>query len=78
MEYLGNCPKCKHHTIVRTVKQIPHTEGQRLPQREEKCINCGETKRITIIGEVVKDAETSRTVSPEFATVNRLVFKKWN
>ncbi len=76
MEYFGNCPKCKHHTIVKSIKSIKSTTA-RLPQRIAKCIKCGKTSRITIIGEVTKDAQTTNTVNPEFATANRLVIKLW-
>lgn len=53
MEYFGNCPKCGHHTIVKTVKTIK-SATERNPQRVALCGNCGETSRITIIGEIVK------------------------
>jgi transcription elongation factor Elf1 len=77
MEYFGNCPKCRHHTIVKSVKAIKSATA-RLPQRTSECINCGTTARITIIGEIVKLAGITNVVNPEFATVNRLVVRLWS
>ena len=77
MEYIGNCPKCKHHTIVNTVKEL-HVKGERLPQREEKCTNCGNLARITIIGEVEKVPNYAISATPEFSTHNRLLIHFWN
>jgi transcription elongation factor Elf1 len=77
MEYLGNCPKCKHHTVVQTPRIIKKPE-ERHPQREAKCINCGNLARITLIGEVTHVAGTPLSPNPEYATVNRLVFKLWD
>lgn len=77
MEYFGNCPKCRHHTIVKSVKAIK-SATLRLPQRIAYCINCETTARITIIGEIIKLAEATDTVNPEFATANRLVVRLWS
>jgi transcription elongation factor Elf1 len=77
MEYFGNCPKCNHHTIVKSVKQI-HGSTKRLPQRTTKCGHCGATARITIIGQIVKLATTTLNPNAEFATANRLVVHLWS
>lgn len=78
MEYLAKCPRCKHHTIINTVKQIKHVLGERNPQRNEKCVNCGKKERVTVIGEIVGVAGIANTVNPEYATANRLVIRLWN
>jgi transcription elongation factor Elf1 len=76
MEYFGNCPKCRHHTIVKSVKAIKSATA-RLPQRIAYCINCETTARITIIGTVEKSESTTTVVNPEFATNNTLRIKLW-
>jgi transcription elongation factor Elf1 len=77
LEYIAKCPSCKHHTIVSTIKQIKHTLGERKPQRNEKCINCGKKERVTIIGEITGIAGNPQTVDSEYSTTNRLVIKFW-
>jgi transcription elongation factor Elf1 len=76
MEYIGNCPVCKHHTIIKTVKEIVHDKKRR-PQRKVKCLNCGNLTRITIIGEIEKVFSEMKSPTPEFSTHNRLLIKFW-
>jgi transcription elongation factor Elf1 len=75
MEYVGNCPKCDHHVLVETTKQLNHEK--RKPQRVEKCSNCGKKARITIIGEVERVPNYALSSTPEYATHNRLLFHFW-
>lgn len=75
MEYLGNCPKCNHHTIVKTIKQIVHT-ATRKPQRNAKCVNCGKLSRITIIGEFIQEKRKvevplTEDKQPIFVTIDK-------
>lgn len=65
MEYIGNCPKCKHHTLVKTVKTIKN-DSTRKPQRVTKCSNCGATTRQTIIGEIVKLVKPTQSATEEY------------
>jgi transposase-like protein len=81
VEYLGNCPRCKHHTIVKTIKQIPHSITERFPQRKVKCEHCGSTQRVTIIGEIVKRPVPTEAINPELINEvqpeDRLIFQLW-
>ena len=71
-EYLTKCSKCGKHNILSAVKAIKI--NKRLPQRVNKCNKCGKTSRMTLIGEVIKNASNT-SVGAEFSTHNRLVFK---
>ena len=77
MEYLTNCPKCKHHGILSTVKQIIR-KAQRKPQREAKCSNCRNLARITIIGEVDSVPNYALSANPEYATHNKVMIHFWD
>jgi hypothetical protein len=66
MEYIGNCPKCNRHTIVKTIKRIAHGLTDRLPQRMAKCDKCGATARITIIGEILRLEKPTQSATVEF------------
>jgi transcription elongation factor Elf1 len=76
MEYIGNCPECKHHTIVTTVKQIKKTTA-RNPQRKLKCARCGATARITIIGTIGKPINATNEFDPECGTTDTLRIQLW-
>jgi len=76
MEYIGNCPKCEHHTIVPSVKQIKKTT-ERNPQRISKCDHCGATARITIIGTIEKPVNATNDYDPECGTTDTLRIKLW-
>jgi hypothetical protein len=92
-EYIGICPRCAHHTIVSSTKQITPSTKQvftvsatkeifqktiwNYPHRMTKCVNCGSTVRATIIGIVSKIASATVHINPEFATTNTLRIRFW-
>ncbi len=76
MEYLTNCPKCKRHSLIETVKQINHN-SKRKPQQIAKCLRCGKPTRQTFIGEVERVPNYAISAQPEYSTHDRLLFKLW-
>jgi hypothetical protein len=63
-EYIGNCPNCHCHTLVESSRSIK-PNSQRKPQRVAKCSRCGQTKRITILGEFVREKRKVEIPNPE-------------